>query len=79
MLTLIWYQVFQSNTNNLHTLIQYEVFLSNTNNFHTVVWFQVFLFDTNNYIILSNYFYLLIVICLHTIIEFQVSNNNNNP
>ena len=26
----------------------------------------------------SNYFYLIIIICLHTVIWFQVSINNNN-
>ena len=31
---------------------------------------------TNNYIVSSNYFYLIIVICLYTIIWFQITNNN---
>ena len=39
----------------------YQVSLSNTNNLHT--WFQVFLSITINYMISSNYFYLIIVIC----------------
>ena len=34
--TVIWHQVFLSNTNNLHTVLCYQVFLSNTNNLHTV-------------------------------------------
>ena len=61
----------------LHTVKWYQVFLSNTNNLHTVVWFQVSVSNTNNYTVASNYFYLIIVICLHT--WFQVTNNNNNP
>ena len=36
------------------TVIWYLVFLSNANNLHTVVWFQVFLSNTNNYMVLSN-------------------------
>ena len=38
--------------------------LSNTNNLHTFIWFQVFLSNTNNYIVLSYYFYFIIIICL---------------
>ena len=38
----------------------------------TVVLFQVFLSNTNNYMVSSNYFYLRIVICLHTVVWFQV-------
>ena len=62
--TVIWYQVFLSNTNNLHTILWYQVFLSNTNNLHTVIWYQVFLSNTNN---------------LHTPIWYQVflSNTSN--
>ena len=41
--TLVWFQVFQTNTNNLLTFVWFQVFLSNTNNLYTVVWFQVFL------------------------------------
>ena len=48
LLTVLWYQVFLSNTNNLHTVLWYQVFLSNTNNLHTVLWYQVFLSNTNN-------------------------------
>ena len=58
----------------MHTVIWFQVFLSNTNNLHTVVWFQVFLSDTNDYIVSSNYFYLIIVIYFHTVIE---ANDNN--
>ena len=29
-----------------------------------IVWFQVFLSNANNYMVSSNYFYLVIVICL---------------
>ena len=31
----VWFQVFLSNTNNLHTAVWFQVFLSNTNNLHT--------------------------------------------
>ena len=41
-----------------------------------IVWFQVLLSDTKNYIVLSNYIYLIIIICLHRLIWFQVTNNN---
>ena len=60
---LIRFQVFQSNTNNLHTVILFKVFQFNTNNFHIDKWFQVFLSNTNN---------------LHTVIWFQVSLSNTN-
>ena len=40
---VIWYQVFLSNTNKLHTGVWLQVFLSSTNNIYRVVWFQVFL------------------------------------
>ena len=36
--------------------------------FHTVVWFQVFLSNTYNQMISTNYFYLMIIIFLHTVI-----------
>ena len=42
----------------------------------TVRWFQVFLSNTNNYLVSSNYFYLIRVICFHTFIGFQVINYN---
>ena len=34
------------------------------------------LLNTNNYRVSSNYFYLIIVICLHTVIWLQVTNDN---
>ena len=40
-----------------------------------VVWLHAFLSNTNNYKVLSNYFYLKIIICLHTVISFPVTNN----
>ena len=58
---------------------QLYLFLSDTNNLYTTVWFQVFLYNTNKYMVSSNYFYLIIVFCLHTVKWFQVINNNNNP
>ena len=41
---------------------------------HIVVWFQVFLSDIYNYMVLSNYFNLMIVIYLYTVIWFQATN-----
>ena len=41
---------------------------------HTVIWYQVFLSNTNDYIVSRNYFYLVIIICLYTVIWFQVTN-----
>ena len=35
--TVIWYQVFLSNTNNLCTVVWFQVFPSNTNHHHHVV------------------------------------------
>ena len=32
----------------LHTVIYYQEFLSNTNNLYTVIYFQVFLSNNNN-------------------------------
>ena len=45
----------------------------NTKNLHTVVWFQVFLSNINNYMVSCFYFYLIIVICLLTVIWFHVT------
>ena len=45
-----------------------------TNNLYSIIWFQVFLSNTNNYMVSSNYFYLIIVICWHTVICFQETN-----
>ena len=36
------FQVFRSNTNNLHTVVWFQVFLSNPDDFQIVVWIQVF-------------------------------------
>ena len=60
----MWFQVFQSNTDNLNTVVFFQVFLSNTNNLNAVVGFQVFLSNTNN---------------LNAVVGFQVflSNTNN--
>ena len=55
-------------------VIWYQVFLSYTNNLY--IWFQVFLSNTDNYMVSSNYFYLIIAICLYTDIYFRVTNNN---
>ena len=49
-----------------------KVVLSNTNKLHTVVLFQVFLSNINNYMISSNHFYSIIVICLYS---YMVSRN----
>ena len=57
---------------DFYTFIWYKVFQPNTNWLHIVVWFQVFLFNTNNRMVSSNYFYLMIVICLNTVIWFLV-------
>ena len=43
------FQVFLSNTNNLHTMMWFQVFLFNTNNLHTIIWFQVFLSNIKNF------------------------------
>ena len=45
MHTVIWFQVFQSNINNLLKVIWFQVFLFNTYNLYTIIWFQVFLFN----------------------------------
>ena len=47
-----------------------------TNNLHAVVWFQVFLSNTNDYVVSNNHFNSIIVICLYTVIWFQVTYNN---
>ena len=46
--TVVWYQVFLFNTNNLQTVLWFQVFSSNTNNLHTVIWSQGLLFKTDN-------------------------------
>ena len=60
---VVWFQIFLSNTNNLHTDVWFQVFQLNTNNLHTDLWFQVFQSNTNN---------------LHTYVWFQVSLSNTN-
>ena len=40
-LHIIIYQVFQSNTNNLHTVAWHQALLPNTDNLYTIVRFQV--------------------------------------
>ena len=39
--TVVWYQVFQSNTNNLNMVVWFQVCLSNNNNLYTILWFPV--------------------------------------
>ena len=40
-------------------------------------WFQVFLSNMNNFSFFkNNYFYLIIVLCLHTVVKLKESNNN---
>ena len=53
----------------------YQLFLSKANNSDTVLWFQVFLNDID-YTVIGNYFCLKTIICLLTVIWFQVTNNN---
>ena len=74
--SLASYQIFLSYTNNLHTW--YQVFIFNKNHLDTIRQFQVFLSNTYNYMVTRNYFCLIIIICLHTVKWFQVTNNNNN-
>ena len=79
-IVVLWFQVFLSNTNNLHTTIRFQVFQSNTNNLHTDIWFQVFLSNKNDlHIILWFQVFLSNKNDLHTILWFQVllSNINN--
>ena len=33
----MWFQVFQSNSNNFQAIIEFQVFLSNTNNFQAII------------------------------------------
>ena len=40
------------------------------------VWFQVFLSNPNYHMVSRYYFYSIIIICLHIVIWFQVTNNN---
>ena len=63
---MVIYQVFLSNTNNLHLVVQIQVFLSNTDNLYS-------------YMVSKNYSYLIIkIISLHKVICFQVLLPNTN-
>ena len=62
-----------SNTNELPPIIWLRL---NSNNLRTVLLFKVFLSNPNNYIVPNNYTYLIMVICLYSIIWFQVTNND---
>ena len=42
----------------------FQVFLSNTNNLHIAMWFQVFISNAKNYIISRSYLHLIVIICL---------------
>ena len=75
---VLWLQVFPSNTNNLHTVLRLQVFLSNTNNLHAVLWLQIFVSNAYTNKCSNNYFYLIIFICLHTVVWLQVTNNNDH-
>ena len=71
-----WYAIKRRNQAKpflLHIAFWYHVFLSNTNNLQKLVKLQAFLYNQNNYIILSNYVWLIIAICLSTVVWFQVS------
>ena len=60
--------------------IWYQVLIPHTNDLYTVVCLQVFLFDINDYVVSSNNFDWIIVICLHTVIWFLIIIiTNNNP
>ena len=75
----IWYQVFLSNTNNLHMFIWYQVFLSNTNNLHMFIWYQVFLCNTYNlHIVIWYQVFLSNTNNLHIVIWYQVFLSNTN-
>ena len=57
------HRLFRHFFNEIH-YIWYQVFLSHKNNLHTVVWFQLFLFDTHDfkYFCLIRVIYLYIFI-----------------
>ena len=42
-----------------------------------VLWFHVFLSNTNNFMVSSNNFFLIIIVYLHLVIWFQVTNSYN--
>ena len=48
----------------------------NTNKFHKIVWLQTSQFNSTNHRVSIDYFCLIIIICLHTLIYFQFINNN---
>ena len=48
--------------------------IPNTNNFHSCM--VLYIPNINNYLVLSNYFYFIIVIFLQIFTWFQVTNNN---
>ena len=56
-----------------------KLFLSPPSAMHTCVGWpaikitEVFISTTNNYVISSNYLYLIIVLCFHAVIWFQIS------
>ena len=62
--------------NCIHCILTFFVLLFHRVFLHTAIAYKVFLSNTNIYIVSRNYFYLIIVICLHTVIWFQVTNNN---
>ena len=75
--TVIWFQVFPSNTNNYMVSSNYFNLIT-VIYLNTVIWFQVFPSNTNNYMVSSNYFNLITVIYLNTVIWFQVFPSNTN-
>ena len=56
--TVIQYQVFISDTNNLHTDSWFKVIPSNTKDMHVVLRFPVFISNTNNLYIVVWYYVL---------------------
>ena len=77
---LVWYQIHLGSMVTEFLSIYLRVFplLPKSNNLHIFVWFQVFFSNINNHMVSRNYFYLVIVIYLHTIIWFHITNNDNN-
>ena len=59
-----------------HICIPIYAFLYDKNNSHKDVWFQAALPKTNYYIVSSNYFCLIIAVRFHSVICFQVTNDN---
>ena len=41
------------------------------------MWFQIFIPNINNHMVSSNYFYLIIFICLYKVIWFRVTDDKN--